>query len=97
MNEAGDVDRPVLVDSVDISVRRPDSSGRDAIHADTRAQILAQLTDRRVSSQSTATFGDEPRVEKDLPGTKLLTCECECLVNIVVDARVKPNPLHSAE
>jgi hypothetical protein len=59
--------------------------------------MLAQLTDRRVSSQNTATFGDKPRVEKYLPWTKLLTCICECFVNVVVDARVKPNPLHSAE
>lgn len=78
-------------------MRRVDSARRDAIQTYSRAEIFTQLADGRVPSQGLATLADEPHIEHDLPWPELLARVGERFVDVVVDARVKPNRLHSAE
>ena len=63
----------------------------------TQRRIFTELPDGRVPSQGLASFAYKPRIEHELPWPELLARVGERFVDVVVDARVKPNRLHSAE
>ncbi|HYP77610.1 MAG TPA: hypothetical protein VER12_16675 [Polyangiaceae bacterium] len=78
-------------------MRRFDSARRDAVDAYSRAEIIAQLADGGVPSQSLAASANEPRIEADLSRPELLTRLGKRIVDVVVDARMEPNRRHSTE
>jgi len=97
VHEAPDVHGAILMNPIDVAMRRLDSSVGDAKHTDAGAEIFAKLANRRVLAQRQAPVHDEPRVAENLPSPKFSSCVSKCFVDVAINARMKPNGPHSTE
>src|SRR5438105_10292542 len=95
MHEPSYIDDPVFSNPVDVAMRRLDARLGDAEDPDVKPKRRLDLSDGRMLPERETRFHDEAFVDRYLPLAELRPRARECFVDVVLDARMKPDRPHS--